>query len=125
MIRGHIAPRVVKRISRGLPIVQVWTLSQLAVLARRHVAQLPPHERRRLATLVAKGRGRPSRLSDPEAAELRRLVAKLEPRLFAGNAVTRLSPLPVPKRILYGSRKNPARAAARRQRQALKEDAAR
>jgi hypothetical protein len=114
MIGGYITEKVVKRLGRGLPIIQIWTLGQLALLARRHVAKLGPQERRRLATLVARGRGRPSKLSAADAAELHRLVGKLEPRLFAGNAVTRLSPLPVPRRMLYGNRKNPARVAAGR-----------
>jgi hypothetical protein len=116
MIGGFLGEKVVKRFSRGLPIIQVWTLGQLALLAGHHLAKLTPEERRRLATLVARGRGRPSHLSDADAAELRRLVGKLEPRLFAGGAVNRLSPIPVPKRLLYGNRKNAARAAADRQR---------
>jgi hypothetical protein len=114
MIGGFVAEKVVKRLGRGLPVVQIWILGRLALLAGRHVAKLDPQERRRLAMLVARGRGRPSKLSAPDAAELRRLVGKLEPRLFAGHAVTRLSPLPVPKRLLYGNRRNPARLAAGR-----------
>ncbi|MCW3013382.1 MAG: hypothetical protein JWO02_474 [Solirubrobacterales bacterium] len=121
MIGGFLSGKVVKRFGRGLPIIQVWVLGQLALLAGRHLAKLTPEERRRLATLVARGRGRPSHLSDADAAELRRLVGKLEPRLFAGHAVTRLSPVPVPKRLLYGNRKNPARVAAGRQRQRRQE----
>ena len=108
---GFLTQRVVKRLSRGLPIVQVWTAAHLAALAGRHVGQLTPAERRRLVHLVAAGRGRPSRLSPGDAAELRRLVGKLEPRLFAGTAATKLSPVPLPKRVLYGRRGSPARRA--------------
>jgi hypothetical protein len=39
------------------------------------------------------------------------LLARLEPRLFVGTAVKRLSPVPLPKRLLYGPRKGAARAA--------------
>lgn len=109
---GFLTERVIKRLSRGLPIVQVWTLANLAVLAGRHAGNLDPAERRRLAHLVRAGRGRPSRLAPDDAAELRRLVGKLEPRLFAGTAATRLSPVPLPKRLLYGGKGNPARRAA-------------
>jgi hypothetical protein len=106
-----ITQRVVKRLSRGLPIVQVWTFAHLAALAGRHFGQLTPPERRRLLHLVRAGRGRPSRLGEREAAEVRGLVGKLEPRLFAGTAATRLSPIPLPKRVLFGRRGSRARQA--------------
>jgi hypothetical protein len=32
------------------------------------------------------------------------LVAKLEPRLLIGEAVERLSPVPLPQRLVYGGR---------------------
>jgi hypothetical protein len=35
----------------------------------------------------------------PERRELRELVAKLDPRAFAGGAADRLSPVPLPKRL--------------------------
>ncbi len=113
MIGGYVGAKIVKRVSRGLPIVQVYTLAQLALLAGRHASKLTPAERRRLTTLVRRGRGRPSSLNDTDADELRRLVAKLEPRLFAGTAASRLSPVPLPQRALYGGRSNPARRAVR------------
>lgn len=108
---GFLTQRVVKRLSRGLPIVQVWIAAHLAALAARHVEQLRPAERRRFVYLAASGRGRPSRLSPGDAAEWRRLVDKLEPRFFAGTAVTKLSPVPLPKWLLYGRRGSPARQA--------------
>jgi hypothetical protein len=116
MIRGMLGRRAVERFGRGLPIVQIWTVGQLALLAGQHAAKLDPRERRRLVALIAEGRGHPSRLSDADAHELRRLVAKLEGRLFAGTAVNRLSPVPVPKRVLYGTRKSAARLAATQRR---------
>jgi hypothetical protein len=111
-VPGFITERLIKRASRGLPIVQVWTLANLAVLAGRHVGNLEPSERRRLVELVREGRGRPSRLAPAEASELRTLVGKLQPRLFAGTAASRLSPVPLPKRMLYGGKGHPARRAA-------------
>jgi hypothetical protein len=116
MIRGMLGRSVAKRLGRGLPIVQIWTVGQLALLAGDHLGRLDRNERRRLVSLIAEGRGRPSRLSDADAHELRRLVGKLEPRLFAGTAVSRLSPVPVPKRMLYGARKSATRLAAAQQR---------
>ncbi len=115
MIRGMVGRRLARRFGRGVPVVQVWTLGQLALLAGDHVRKLDPTERRRLVALVREGRGRPSRLSDADAHELRRLVAKLEPRLLAGTAVNRLSPVPVPKRLLFGARRSPTRLAAAQQ----------
>jgi hypothetical protein len=116
MIRGMLGRSAAKRLGRGLPLVQLWTVGQLTLLAGDHMGRLDREERRRLVSLIAEGRGRPSRLSDADAHELRRLVGKLEPRLFAGTAVSRLSPVPVPKRLLFGGRKSPARLAARQQR---------
>lgn len=116
MIRGMLGRRAAKRFGRGLPLVQLWTVGQLALMAGHHLSKLDAQERRRLVSLISEGRGRPSRLSDADAHELRRLVAKLEPRLFAGTAVNRLSPVPVPKRLLYGARRSPARVAADQQR---------
>lgn len=109
---GFLTERVIKRASRGLPIVQIWTLANLAVLAGQHAGNLEPSERRRLVELVRRGRGRPARLDPAEASELRTLVARLQPRLFAGTAASRLSPVPLPRRMLYGGKGHPARRAA-------------
>ncbi len=111
MLGAAIATKVTKRLSRGLPLVQLWTAGQLALLAGRHLSNLDGPQRRRLATLVGRGRGRPSKLSDAEATELRDLVQRLQVRVFAGDAVSRLSPVPVPKRVRYGKRESPARVA--------------
>ena len=71
-----------------------------------------PSERRRLLALVAKARGGAGALSADEREELGALVAKLEPRAFVGSAADHFSPLPVPKRLLYGPRGSDARKAA-------------
>jgi len=68
------------------------------MLARDHLMRLTPEERRRLVVLVSRGRGRASRLEHAERDELATLVAKLEPKLLAGAAADKLSPVPLPKR---------------------------
>lgn len=111
MIRGWIGQAAIQRLARGIPVLELLMIAQVAMLAGRHVGKLDGAERRRLAALVRDGHGRLSRLSPNDADELRALVAKLEPRLFAGSALDKLSPLPIPKRVLYGRRGNPARIA--------------
>ena len=65
-----------------------WTvLLQLAMTAHRHWQRLDAGERRRLAELLKKSQGRPDRLSAKERADVRALVAKLEPREFARSVV--------------------------------------
>ena len=71
-------------------------------MARDHVARLNPRERRRLVVLVRVGRGRRSRLTAAERVELEALLAKLQPRLLVGEAVNRLSPVPLPRRLVFG-----------------------
>jgi hypothetical protein len=89
---------------RRIPAARLLLLAEVAALARDHVAHLTPPERRRLVWLLRKGRGRPSNLSSGQREELAELVAKMEPRLLAGEAVKRLSPVPLPKRLLFGKR---------------------
>ncbi len=90
---------------RRLPVVKLLSAAELALLARDHVARLSPPERRRLVALVRVGRGRRSRLSDAEREELASLLAKLQPRRLVGEAIDRLSPVPLPRRLVFG-RKN-------------------
>jgi hypothetical protein len=87
---------------RRIPAVKLIALGEIALLARNHVGKLEPAERRRLLELVRQGHGRPSHLSAREREELSRLVAKAEPRLFAGVAADKLSPVPLPKRFKNG-----------------------
>lgn len=66
---------------------RVFAISQVALLARRHLSLLEPDERGRLAKLVAKSRGRPrTNLSASEREEMLRLAQKLEPSAFAQGA---------------------------------------
>jgi hypothetical protein len=106
-----IPTRAVRRISHGVPIARLLLVADVALLARRHITRLDRSERRRLLALLARTRGRPGALTGAERRELTMLLARLEPRLFVGLAVKRLSPVPVPKRVLYGRRSSPARRA--------------
>jgi hypothetical protein len=90
---------------RRLPMVRLLSIAEVAVLTRDHYQLLSHAERKRLVTLVRTGRGRTGRLTDREREELETLVGKLEPRRLVGDTVDRLSPVPLPKRFLYGKRR--------------------
>jgi hypothetical protein len=104
----------IKRFAHGFPVLGLLLAAEVALMARGHIAKLNGAQRRRLVALVRQARGRPSSLAEAERQELGALLATLEPRLFIGSAVRRLSPVPVPKRLLYGPRGSPARTAAAR-----------
>jgi hypothetical protein len=87
---------------RRVPVMKLLAAAELALLTRDHVQRLTPSERRRLITLVRVGRGRRSRLTGRERGELEHLLAMLELRLLMGHAIDRLSPMPLPRRIVYG-----------------------
>jgi predicted ArsR family transcriptional regulator len=88
---------------RRIPAATVIQAAEVVRLAREHLQRLDPSERRRVVELVRKGRGRPRNLTQREREELARLAAKAEPRLFLGLVVDKLSPLPLPKRLVFGS----------------------
>ena len=112
MLRLLLERTPVKRLTRGVPVVALLSAFELARLAGAHLKRLDAGERRRLLALVAKARRGPRALSESERSELAALVAKLEPRAFFGSAAARFSPVPVPKRLLYGRRNSRARAVA-------------
>lgn len=87
---------------RRLPVLKMLAAAEVALLARDHMMRLSPPERRRLISLVRIGRGRPSRLTGAERDDLEQLLEKLEARMLMGHAVDRLSPVPLPRRIVYG-----------------------
>jgi hypothetical protein len=89
---------------KRLPLFKLLAVAEIAFLARDHVSRLTPEERRRALELVKLGRGRTGNLTAREREELAALVAKAEPRLFAGLAADKLSPVPLPKRITHGPR---------------------
>jgi hypothetical protein len=104
MLRFALKRVPLKRIAPGVPVVWVLLAGEVALMAANHLSRLNAAQRRRLLALSIRSRGRPSTLSEADRLELRILVAKFEPRLFVGKTVKRLSPVPVPKRLLYGPR---------------------
>jgi hypothetical protein len=104
----------VKRVSHGVPVARLLLVVEVAFLAQRHLSKLDGSQRRRLVTLLVRARGRPRSLTGAERREFGYLLARLEPRLLLGTAVRRVSPVPVPKRLLYGRRGSAARAALSR-----------
>jgi hypothetical protein len=90
---------------KWIPVMKLIAVGEIALLARSHAIKLTPEERRRLIALVRKGRGRRTKLSDDEREELSRLVAKAEPRLFAGLVAQKFSPVPLPRRLVRGRRR--------------------
>jgi hypothetical protein len=116
MVGLLLRSRWLNRLSRGVPVARLVLVGEVGLMARRHFLRLERGERRRLLVLLAKTRGRPGRLTRRERAELALLLAKLEARLFLGSAIKRLSPVPVPRRLLYGPRGSATRAALSRPR---------
>jgi len=90
---------------RRLPMFKLIAFAEIALLARRHLSRLTPVERRRLIRLVREGRAGGRTLSPGERDERAALIAKVEPRRFAGMAADRLSPVPLPRRVVHGSRR--------------------
>jgi len=82
---------------RRLPWFRVLAIAKLALTARRHMRNLTPGERRRMAGLARRGH----QLAPGEREELRGLVSRLEPRVFAAAAADAFSPWPV-GRLLRG-----------------------
>jgi len=105
-----------KRFASGSPMVVVLVGANIAAMTWTHLAKLNGAQRRRLLALLWQSRGRPHSLGRGERDELGALVELLEPRLFLGSATKRLSPVPVPKRLLYGPRGSAARTAAAKSR---------
>jgi hypothetical protein len=103
----HALGRATSRVPglRRIPVMRLLAIGEVALLARTHINKLTPAERHRFVELMRLAHGRPSHLSRAERDELSQLVAKAEPRLFAGAAIQKLSPLPVPGRFVRGSRK--------------------
>jgi hypothetical protein len=103
-LRNIAIGRVVERIPglRRIPAVMLLEAAEIVLLARDHITKLEPHERRRVLQLLRKGRLRPSHLSGRERDELAELAAKAEPRQFIGLVAEKLSPVPLPKRLVHG-----------------------
>lgn len=106
-VPGRLLTRVLSRLPglRRLPVFKLLALAEIAMLARTHFSRLDATERSRLVELVRTGRGRSRNLAAAEREELAALVAKLEPRRFAGMAADKLSPVPLPRRFVEGRRR--------------------
>jgi hypothetical protein len=87
---------------RRLPAATLIEIGEIILLAREHLSKLDPQERHRVVELMRIGRGRRSRLTQAQRDELMALVAKAEPRLFFGLSAEKLSPVPLPRRVVYG-----------------------
>jgi hypothetical protein len=93
-----------RKVTKVVPLARLLAAAQVLMLARSHWHRLEPHERRRLLSLVRRGRGVGRGLTVAERAELARLVVKADPRLFAGLVAQRFSPVPLPRRVVRGKR---------------------
>jgi hypothetical protein len=89
-----------RRSGKLLPLARLLMLAELAVDAGHHIAKLEPADRTRMLVLLRKARGRPGTLAADERDELMALVSQMEPHVFLGTAATRLSPFPVPRRLI-------------------------
>jgi hypothetical protein len=92
------------KLTHELPLAQLVAAGQIVLMARRHWHRLEPDERRRLVSLVRRAHGRSRNLPPRERAEMARLIHKADPRLFAGLLAQRFSPVPIPRRVLFGRR---------------------
>ena len=89
---------------RRVPAAKLLAVGEVVMLARDHITRLEPAERRRFLELIRHAGGRPSKLSVRERTELAALIAKANPRLFLGEVADKLSPVPLPRRVVQGSR---------------------
>jgi hypothetical protein len=108
--RRAAASRWVRREIRGVPLARLLVIAELGLMASRHLRRLDAGQRARLFSLFIRARGRPRSLTPAERIEFLGLLARLEPRVFMGMAFQRLSPVPLPKRLLYGRRGSAPRA---------------
>ena len=88
----------------AIPLARLVHAGKIVLLAREHWHHLEPAERRRLISLVRRGRGRPRNLGPADRAELARLIRKADPWLFARLVAQRFSPVPLPRRLVRGRR---------------------
>jgi len=107
-LRNNILARGARHVPglRHLPLLKLLAVAEVGMLARQHFLHLDRQERRRLFELVQVSRGRTGNLTGREREELAALVAKMEPRLFAGLVAHKLSPVPLPKRFTHGPKRD-------------------
>jgi hypothetical protein len=90
---------------RHVPVLKLLVAAEIAMMAHDHLTKLSPMERRRLLVLVRMGRGRRRNLSDEQREELAELIARMEPRLLFGQALNKVSPVHLPRRVVSGPRR--------------------
>jgi len=105
--KASMPQRVARAVRRApgvkrMPVAKLLAAAEIVVLARDHMHRLTPSERRRVLELIRIAHGRKRNLSEAQRQELERLVAKAEPRLLAGKALEAVSPVPLPRRLVYG-----------------------
>jgi hypothetical protein len=83
---------------KRLPLLKWLSVAEIARLAHEHAKKLDKADQRRVVELLRKG----TTMSSRERDELGRLLNKAEPRLFAGLAADKLSPVPLPRRVVRG-----------------------
>jgi hypothetical protein len=87
---------VLRPISRTAMRWTVWArlliVAEIALTLKRHLDLLDPAEKRDLARIVRKSKGRPSNLTDRERRRLGAIVSKLEPRDLAREAAVAAAP---------------------------------
>lgn len=88
-----------------IPMARLLAAARVLMLARQHWHKLEPVERRRVITLMRVAGGRRGRLTPGERLELAGLIAKADPRLFAGLVAQRFSPVPLPGRVVRGRKR--------------------
>ena len=101
--------RVISRMPliKRLPVFKLLAIAEVALLAREHYTRLSAPERKRLIELMRTAKGRTRNLQADERQELAAIVAKVEPRLFAGMVADKLSPVPLPRRLVQGRARRP------------------
>jgi hypothetical protein len=102
--RSWMAAAITRKLKWLTPMAKFLAAAQVGLLARRHWHRLERDERRRVMWLLRSSRGRRRNLSPDERAELAQLVAKSDPRLFAGLAAQRFSPVRLPRRVVQGKK---------------------
>jgi hypothetical protein len=115
---ANLSQRIARRsqwLARRLWLVAAF---EIALLTRSHWRRLEPEERRRLAQLLRKSRGRPSRLSAREREEAADLLEKLNYAELGGSVAGTLLPFRPLARVIRFGLGRPARSRQRRARAA-------
>jgi hypothetical protein len=110
---GRFGIRIARR-SRWLA-QRLWLVAafEIALITRSHWRRLEHEERRRLAELLRKSRGRPSRLSARERGEAAELLEKLDYAELGGNVAATLLPFRPFGRLVEFALGRPARSRRR------------